>query len=332
MLTAVKDALPTGSHIEHILSHLGDLATVAARCKLQKATVGTVTIDLPEFAILHAQYLKWIADTIRWGFKEKVGALPEIIGTRDKPIVTVDAHAAFVTALFDRGQAGLGERRGAVKFFSLNYDTLLEDALAMACLRYWDGFCGGALAFRCHHYGDPEPKSGFRAFIIKLHGSIDWHLGADGRIWRVRDGDPYPEKTSRVLIYPQSTKYIATQRDPFAGQFDLFRRTLNSRSENVLVTCGYSFGDEHINQEIELAMQHPDNKTTLIAFSPKLNPTLKQWQSNHWSKRLYSITSEGIFVAQDGPLLPPATGKEYDWWKFEGLTKLLTSGAESFVI
>lgn len=92
----------------------------------------------------------------------------------------------------------------------------------------------------------------------------------------MRDGDLYPEKSSRVLIYPQSTKYLATQRDPFAAQFDLFRRTLGSNKENVLAICGYSFGDEHINQEIELALRCPENKTTILAFSQKLNSTLEQ--------------------------------------------------------
>jgi hypothetical protein len=101
--------------------------------------------------------------------------------------------------------------------------------------------------------------------VIKLHGSIDWHLGEDDRVWRVRDGDLYPKKISRVLIYPQSTKYLATQRDPFAAQFDLFRRALGAREENVLATCGYSFGDEHINQEIELALQRLRTKQQ---FSP----------------------------------------------------------------
>ena len=69
--------------------------------------------------------------------------------------------------------------------------------------------------------------------------------------------------------------YLATQRDPFAAQFDLLRRTLCTGVENVLATCGYGFGDEHINQEIELALQHPENKTTILAFVQSLNPTIK---------------------------------------------------------
>jgi hypothetical protein len=269
---------------------------------------------------------------VRWGYKPKRDADPEQIGKRGNPIVTVDAHAAFVTALFNRSQAGIAERRGPVRLFTTNYDTLLEDALAMGCFSYWDGFAGGALAFRCHRYGQPEPDSGYRAFVIKLHGSIDWHLGADERVWRVRDGDLYPERTARVLIYPQSTKYLATQRDPFAAQFDLFRRTLSSGAETVFATCGYSFGDEHINQEIELAVQRSGSKATVLAFSPRLNPTLKKWQTASWARRLYIITEAGLFVGADGPMFPPKAGAKHDWWTFSGVTKLLNSGAESCVL
>ena len=235
---------------------------------------------------------------------------PEEIGTHENRIVVIDNHSAFVSALFNRSQAGIAERRRAVRLFTTNYDTLLEDALALGGFSYWDGFSGGAVAYRSHRYGDEEPNLRDRAHVIKLHGSIDWHLGEDDRVWRVRDGDLYPKKISRVLIYPQSTKYLATQRDPFAAQFDLFRRSLGAREENVLATCGYSFGDEHINQEIELALQRPENKTTVLAFAPKLNPTLERWRTGPWGKRVYVISEDGLYVGADGPHSPPTAGAE----------------------
>ena len=168
--------------------------------------------------------------------------------------------------------------------------------------------------------------------MIKLHGSIDWYLGDDDRVWRVRDGDLYPSTSSRVLIYPQATKYLATQRDPFAAQFDLFRRTLSAGAENVLAICGYSFGDEHINKEIELALQQPGNKTTILAFSKDLNAVLQRWRELSWGKRLYAITEEGLYVGTERPFFLPDKDKKRDWWKFEGVTRILNSGAEACVL
>ena len=123
----------------------------------------------------------WIAETIHWGYAPADGDEPERIGTREKPIVIVDEHKKFVSALLNRSQAGVAERRSAVKLFTINYDTLIEDALALGCFSYWDGFSGGAVAYRNYHYGEQEPETGFRAHVIKLHGSIDWYLGDDER-------------------------------------------------------------------------------------------------------------------------------------------------------
>lgn len=330
VLDFVKDQLPDDANIEHILSQLGDYRTIAERSKEKKAAFGDVTLELGEVDKLHQKILGWIAETIRWGYKPEKDGSPEEIGTRDNPIVKVDWHSDFMSSLFNRSQAGIAERRRAVRLFTINYDTLLEDALALGGFSYWDGFSGGAVAYRSHRYGEDEPELRYRAHVIKLHGSIDWHLSEDGRVWRVRDGDLYPKKTSRVLIYPQSTKYLAMQRDPFAAQFDLFRRALGSSDENVLATCGYSLGDEHINQEIELALQRPENKTTILAFSSKVNPTLERWQKAPWGKRLYVIAGDGLYVGEDGPYSPPPVGTKHDWWTFTGVTKILNSGAEAY--
>jgi hypothetical protein len=330
VLEYVKAQLSGDSHIEHVLSQLSDLRAIADRSNDKTTTFDAVTLSVDDLDELHQRVLTWIAETIRWGYKPKVnGGSPEEIGNHEKSIVVIDHHSAFVSALFNRSQAGVAERRSAVRLFTTNYDTLLEDALALDGFSYWDGFSGGAVAYRSHRYGDEEPNLRDRAHVIKLHGSIDWHLGEDDRVWRVRDGDLYPKKISRVLIYPQSTKYLATQRDPFSAQFDLFRRALGAREENVLAICGYSFGDEHINQEIELALQRPENKTTILAFAPKINPTLERWRTGPWGKRVYVIAENGLYVGTDGPHSAPAPGGKREWWTFNGVAKILNSGAEA---
>ena len=331
VLEYINEQLPEHSHIEHVLSHIGDHRSIAERSRNKQVKFGGTIFSLEELDAFHKRILSWIAETVRWGYQPRTTDSTEEIGSRETPIVKIDDHRIFIAALFNRGQAGLTERRGAVRLFTINYDTLLEDALALNSLSYWDGFNGGAVAYRNHRYGDKEPDQGYRAHVIKLHGSIDWHLGEDGRVWRVRDGDIYPETTVRVLIYPQSTKYLATQRDPFAAQFDLFRRTLSSNEENVLGICGYSFGDEHINQEIELSLSHPENRTTILAFSISLNDTLERWRQSAWSKRLYIISQDGIYLGKDDLLCDPNGESKHDWWTFQGIAKLLVNGAEAYI-
>lgn len=327
----VKSELTEGCHIEHILSQIGDLRAIAERSKIQIVSFDSTTFTLEELDAFHQRILKWVAETIRWGYRPANSPNPEQIGTKELPIVAVGDHVEFVSALFNERQKGLSDRRRAVKLFTTNYDTLLEDALALSCLPYWDGFSGGAVAFRTYRFGGEDPDLGVRAHVIKLHGSIDWHLGEEGKVWRVRDGDIYPELSSRVLIYPQSTKYLATQRDPFAAQFDLLRRSLASNDENVFATCGYSFGDEHINQEIELSMARPGNKTTFVAFSQGMNPTLERWRNSTWKKRLYIVSEAGLHVGDSGPHAAPVGDAKRDWWTFQGVAKLLKNGPEACI-
>jgi hypothetical protein len=332
ILDCIKSQLVDGCHIEHILSQIGDMRAISERSRVQNVVFDTVTFTLDELDQFHQRILTWIAETVRWGYCAQGDGEEEKIGTRDLPIVSVDDHSKFVVALFTERQKGLSERRRAVKLFTTNYDTLLEDALALACLPYWDGFTGGAVAFRNYRFGEKEPGPEYRAHVVKLHGSIDWHLGEEGKVWRVRDGDIYPTKSSRVLIYPQSTKYLATQRDPFAAQFDLLRRSLASTDENVFATCGYSFGDEHINQEIEMSMERPGNKTTILAFSQNLNPTIEKWRNSSWRKRLYIISEEGLYVGDEGPHAAPLEGNILGWWTFQGVIKMLTNGPEASIL
>lgn len=326
LLNRVWAELPKDAHIEHLLSHLGDYAALAERSHSKTAAIGTLN-DIEQ---AHRAIVGHIAEIIRWGYRAKSDTQPEEIGRHGCSLVTVAGHSAFVEALFRTRHAGLRERRLAVRLFTTNYDTLLEDALALACVPYWDGFSGGAVAFRTHRFGEAEPDAGHGAHIIKLHGSIDWYLGPDGKVWRVRDGDTFPSRGARVLIHPQSTKYVATQRDPFATQFDLFRRTLAQPSDNVLAVCGYSFGDDHINQEIELAMERPENKTTLIAFCREGNAMpdcLTRWRAQPWKRKLFILTEKGLYAGGEGPYHAPASTAERGWWTFKGVTKLLRDGA-----
>lgn len=331
IIKAVLAELPDGSHIEHLLSHLGDYTALAERSRTTSAQIGAMIYSHKQLTDAHEAILSWIATTIRWGYIPAVGEQAENIGSSTNALTRIDEHSAFIGALLNTAQAGLQDRRRPVRIFTTNYDTLIEDAVALAHISYWDGFSGGAVAFRSHRFGQDEPKTGIRACVVKLQGSIDWHLGEDGKVWRVRDLDSYPTRKGLILIHPQATKYAATQRDPFAAQFDLFRRALCGGDDNVLAVCGYSFGDDHINQEIELCMERVDSRTTLVAFvleGEKMADCLVRWKDSTWGARVYVVTEKGLYVGKQGPFYIFEDGKTRDWWTFSGVTKILRDGAE----
>lgn len=329
IVTPLFQELPEQCHIEHVLSHLGDYAALAERNREKKTVIAGLEIELERLEQAHNTILESISNIIRCGYVEGKDGAADEEGTFLKPIVDIDSHLEFIDTLFNHASAGVHERRKTVNIFTTNYDTLLEDALALNKVPYWDGFEGGAVAHRTQRYGEPTPMNGQRANLIKMHGSIDWFLCEKGYVWRVRDNDSYPKAERRVLIYPQATKYIATQQDPFSSQFDLFRKSLNSPQSNTLVICGYSFGDEHINNEIEFALSKEENKTVLLAFLECKNEIplcLEKWRNSNYGSRVHIVSLHGLYVGVEGPF----KRKEEDdyWWTFKGLTEVLKNGCE----
>ena len=122
----LTDELPEKAHIEHYLSHLGDLIALADRSKTQFATIGTDAFKKNELINLHSSIISAISDTVRYGYSNNGS---EIIGRIDKPIVEIEHHIKFVQALYSNRTNLLS--RSKLTFFTTNYDTLLEDALGL---------------------------------------------------------------------------------------------------------------------------------------------------------------------------------------------------------
>ena len=331
VIAAIKGDLPPSAHIEHVLSQLVDYIAICERSRADEIPIAGVTYKTDQLREIHHAILEGISKIVRWGYVPAKPPAPAKEGTHDQPIVSVDDHLQFMKALFVNRRAGLGNRRKSIKLFTTNYDTLIEDALALAGVPYYDGFSGGAVAFWSHPFGTPDPESKHDACVIKLHGSIDWRVGDGDLVRRIRLGDAYPEKRSPALIYPQASKYIATQRDPFATQFDRLRRSLSSSSDNILGICGYSFGDDHLNAEIQVCMQHAENRTTLLAFvkedgSGKAPEILEKWKSLPWGDRVFIATDARLTHGKEELMTADPAGSPLAWWTFRGLTKFLQDG------
>lgn len=331
---ATMSDLPDDAHVEHTLSHLGDLIALAERSRNKTAHLAGRDIDQQQLETTYRTIIKVIAVTVRYGYRSAYNNDPEQIGTYEAPIVDVDAHVKFVRQVFG-GRINL-EPRSQVGFITTNYDTLLEDALAIERRVALDGFSGGAIAYWDGQSIDPSTSTGYREHrVLKLHGSVDWFKNSEVGLLRVRYGVKYLSDLASTLIYPQATKYLETQKDPFAKIFDCFRRVLQSPESHLLAIVGYSFGDNHINGEIEGALENKDNKTIVVAFSrenvtetgTEICAILKQWLENEeFGSRIYVATNKALYHGHSRYAQEPA-GADLQWWTFDGVTKFLESGA-----
>ena len=336
LVLSVRADLPAELHIEHVLSHFGDLIALAERAHDRSAVVGGERIPKSRLQAAHHAILRHIRDILRWGYVPARGTDAERIGGPGNPIVSIEDHRQFVRALYKVNRAGLDERREAVNFVTINYDTLIEDALALELVPYEDGFSGGAIAVWDEQlfdsaFGNPKVK----AVVTKLHGSIDWYRSGreGGRVFRVRYDDLYPTRSDEngiVVIYPQSTKYMASREDPFGSLFQRFRGLLAHDRQQVLFVCGYSFGDDHIDAIIEQHLLHAESKTTLVAFASTYEGKLQEWGNSSAGDRVFVLAKDGLYRGKEGPFFPPiAPATEHDWWTFSGVRSLLENGLPS---
>lgn len=274
VLKFVEDDVAIGANIEEILTHLGDAIAMADRSRTGAVVFAKKSIKKSKLVEVHLGLLELIADIVRWGFRQKLlddeGEVvrPEERGTKGNSIIEISMHQDFIRAIFGDSRAGLDIVRSPVEFFTTNYDTLIEDALALERVPFADGFSGGAVGFWSADQYDHDKRA--KAVVTKLHGSVDWYRSGimPSPLLRVREGDLYPRRDGgAVMIYPQATKYLNTQLDPFAELFQRFRHRLAIAKDHVLLICGYSFGDAHINAEIEQAMAAKKSQLTIVAFS-----------------------------------------------------------------
>jgi hypothetical protein len=147
-----------------------------------------------------------------------------------------------------------------IEVFTTNYDLLLEMAFETARVPVFDGFVGTHRAFFYPECLDDEnllPKSNWIR-LWKLHGSVNWVLEDRPEGKRIIRSIPIK---SGELILPSHRKYDESRKQPYIGYIDRLSRILNSEHA-LLITCGYSFGDDHINAILYAAMDN--RKTTNI--------------------------------------------------------------------
>jgi len=209
----------------------------------------------------------------------------------------LDQHRSFISLLSKR------EENSSIRIFSLNYDPLMEWAAELECVRLFDGFQGHnnaffdagsfrhALALRERtHRGRRTRNVQGSIRLLKLHGSLGWFDDAELGIRRCKLNDPIPETAKRLMIPPQYRKAQDTGRPPYSTLWSEFRGALFHGDEalNRLVSVGYGMADEHVNAEIESALERQNFSLIIIAKA------LSDVAFDRWSakRKVHIVTEE----------------------------------------
>ena len=140
------------------------------------------------------------------------------------------------------------DRKTAVEVFTTNYDYLFEVAFEYMSLPYYDGFTGAYEPFFDGQSVDDMSFMPKQTKLWKIHGSLGWHYDKErGRVIRCT-----PDNTD-ILIYPSTLKYDQSRKQPYTALGDRLSNFIK-QDDTILIVCGYSFGDEHINERINTAL------------------------------------------------------------------------------
>jgi hypothetical protein len=136
-------------------------------------------------------------------------------------------------------------RGSAIQIFTTNYDLLMEQALEDSRVPFFDGFIGSFHTFFDSHAMEDDILPNRWVRLWKLHGSINWHLDDRGNVSR---GEiEIEDSLQRRLIHPSHLKYDESRMMPYLAMIDRLRAFFKQPS-CILITNGYSFSDQHINQ------------------------------------------------------------------------------------
>ncbi|QQE77280.1 SIR2 family protein [Alicyclobacillus sp. SO9] len=320
LLTEIKRRYESAHNatIEDYLSELQDIDAILER---QEARGVTDTVYPPGYGPYTRQHTQQALRLIKTKVRDVLS----------KEISSIRHHRTFCRAI--QYQLRDGRNAHPVNYFILNYDTLIEDALALEGIAFSDGFVGGATA-----WWDPTPlngeefdlvgRRGLEARVLKLHGSIDWVKTQEHDFpMRLRNTLPHDEiigSGESVVIYPASAKYREAQYDPFSRMMISFRHSLSSQMDQVLAILGYSFGDAHINADIIDAIKRSQGGLSLAVFLglDELPPPLRSWINDPLLQPKVIIFGKKR-VWENGSVVFESES-ELEWYKFEVLATMLS--------
>lgn len=142
------------------------------------------------------------------------------------------------------------KRHAPIELFTTNYDLLIEEALETSGVPYFDGFVGSYQPTFDLEAVEEDSLPGRWVRLWKLHGSVNWQLRNDNQVVRTSG----PAEGGGTMIYPSHLKYMQSRRLPYLALLDRLRNFLRQPSA-ILVTAGFGFRDEHINEVIQQALR-----------------------------------------------------------------------------
>jgi hypothetical protein len=238
----------------------------------------------------------------------------ELLETKSKYIF----HEKFIKALLQRP---LNLKRANI--FTANYDLAFEYAFDKLGVHYIDGFSGFHKRYfkpETFEYDIFYPGSTTSGKVqriekvvryYKLHGSLSWvnsDLRDSNNLYGIEEKPLELIESLKIkgeiIIYPSAVKKSYTLDLPYSELFRQFASTI-TQSQSVLVTVGYSFGDDHFNDIIYQVLSNPTFTLIVIDFQGTRNEYINNLKDLN-DPRIIILEGEffGDFLTFSDTLMP----------------------------
>ena len=206
------------------------------------------------------------------GFSKLIGKIK--LSIKEKMSVHSSASIENIEALVQTDFADWikqANRKHPIEIFTLNYDYLFELGLEHKNVPYYDGFTGSYQPFFHSESIEDMAYLPKQTKLWKIHGSLGWSY--DKSLNKILRKD---SNENDLVIYPSMLKYQDSKKLPYISYMDRLSNFIK-QDDSVLITCGYSYRDEHINERLTSALNSDTNSHVIaLCFSDIVDcPELK---------------------------------------------------------
>lgn len=293
-LTANKPPKIKSITIEHILSHIRTLQDIIGDGEFDGMNKQTLTdLDLAICSAVTAQVGKRLPSS-------------------DSPYHRL---ASWVSGI---------PREHSVELFTTNYDLLMEQAFEEKQVPFFDGFVGSSRPFFDLTAIERDKLPSRWAKLWKIHGSINWFKSDEDVVERLLGTD----SKAQQMIFPSHLKYSQSRRMPYLAMLDQLRNVI-LQGQNVVITCGYSFCDEHINDVILNALRGNANAACFALFYGDLDGYPDAVKAAKLCSNLTLIAADSGVINTQPVKWMPVTDKDDD--PLTGTVMEVTKGGDDSI-
>jgi hypothetical protein len=186
----------------------------------------------------------------------------------------------------------------SLDLFTLNHDIVIERYLEGCDIEYTDGF-GAPEHGICYWSPKVFEDSSRNVRLLKLHGSVNWFQYEPHGVG-IADNEPHslykdPNGQWRQLLVSRPillagtfNKMLQYTGGIYADLFCELRRAL--RETQLLIVCGYGFGDKGINSQV-VEWADSSDRNAMVVIDPKLDSLKRRARpavSSNWERLLRS--------------------------------------------